>query len=67
MDKATAQDLISRFTSRKFLLAAFGVFVVFLQVVGVNISDDQRAAIIQLILAFTVAEGAADIVSRITN
>jgi len=53
-------DLIPRLSSRKFLLAAFGVFIVFFNV----LNPEQTEAIKQLIIAFTIAEGAADVVSR---
>ena len=49
-------DLLQRFTSRKFLLALFGVLIVF----GVKLTTDQIAAITTLIVAFTAVEGAAD-------
>lgn len=53
-------DLLARLTSRKFLLAAFGVFVVFFNV----LNPEQTQAITQLIITFTIAEGGADIISR---
>jgi uncharacterized membrane protein len=59
-----SKEIIARFTSRKFLLAVFGVIVILLQAAGASISEDQRTAIIQLIMAFTVAEGVADAVGR---
>lgn len=59
-------DLIARFTSRKFLLAIFGVVTVFFSD-ALSITPDQQNAIITLIIAFTAAEGVADVVTRYTN
>lgn len=53
-------DIISRFTSRKFLLAVVGGLVVF----GVDLSTAQITALTTLIVAFTAAEGYADVVGR---
>lgn len=58
------KDLLARLSSRKFLLAALGIVTVFLNGHVINLSQDQINAIIDLILAFTAAEGVADIVSR---
>ncbi len=59
-------DLIARLTSRKFLLAIFGVVTVFLST-SLNLSPEQQQAIVTLIIAFTAAEGVADAVTRYTN
>jgi uncharacterized membrane protein HdeD (DUF308 family) len=56
-------DIIARFTSRKFLLAVLGVVAVFF----VHMSQEQIIALTVLIGSFTVAEGAADVVTRYTN
>jgi hypothetical protein len=55
-----SKDLLARFTSRKFLLALVGVITVFFYPMTV----EQTMAITALIVSFTVAEGAADIVGR---
>lgn len=60
------QDLIARLTSRKFLLAVFGVISVFLKDTF-ELSADQIDAIVTVIIAFTAAEGVADAVTRYTN
>jgi hypothetical protein len=54
------KDLLARFTSRKFLLAITGVVVA----LGVHLSDAQLTAMTALIVAFTAAEGTADILGR---
>lgn len=54
------KDFITRFTSRKFLLALLGVLVAF----GVPMSDGQLISVTSLIIAFTMAEGVADVVQR---
>lgn len=59
-------DLISRFTSRKFLLALLGIITVFFGN-RLDISADQITAITALIISFTAAEGVADAVTRYTN
>jgi hypothetical protein len=59
-------DLIARLTSRKFLLAIFGVVTVFFSD-KFNITPDQQDAIVTLIITFTAAEGVADAVTRYTN
>ena len=56
-------DLVARFTSRKFLLAVVGVIAVFF----FPLSAEQMTALTVLIGAFTVVEGAADVVTRKTN
>lgn len=59
-------DLISRFTSRKFLLALLGIVVVFFKD-ALHLTTDSIQAITALIIAFTAAEGVADAVTRYTN
>ncbi|HEX8196364.1 MAG TPA: hypothetical protein VF571_09265 [Pyrinomonadaceae bacterium] len=59
-------DLIARLTSRKFLLAIFGVVTVFFSDTF-NITPDQQDAIVTFIITFTAAEGVADAVTRYTN
>ena len=59
-------DIVARFTSRKFLLALFGVVTVFFSNYY-NLSAEQIAAITALIISFTAAEGVADAVTRYTN
>lgn len=51
-------DIITRFTSRKFLVAVVGCAVVF----GVDLSGEQIAAITALIMAYTASEGASDFI-----
>lgn len=53
-------DFLARISSRKFLLAVIGGLVVF----GVDLSPQQIAAITAIVIAFTAAEGYADIVGR---
>lgn len=61
-------DLKARFTSRKFLLAVFGVIVVVvLPRVHIVLSNVELAAITTMVAAFIGMEGAADIVTRRTN
>lgn len=50
------EDIILRFSSRKFLLAVMGCLVVF----GVDLSTAQITAITALIVAFTAVEGYKD-------
>lgn len=59
-------DLVSRLTSRKFLLAVFGL-VTILFGESLKLTQDQIEGIIQVIIAFTAAEGLADAVTRYTN
>jgi len=59
-------DLLARFTSRKFLLALLGIVVVFFKD-ALNLSTEAIQAITSLIIAFTAAEGVADAVTRYTN
>ena len=59
-------EIIARFTSRKFLLALVGLASVFFGD-KLHITPDQTDAIVTLIIAFTAAEGAADIATRFTN
>jgi len=59
-------DFVSRLTSRKFLLAVFGL-VTILFGDNLNLTPDQINGIIQVIIAFTAAEGLADAVTRYTN
>jgi len=58
--KAVLLDTVQRFSSRKFLLAVVGAAVVF----GLPLSNEQIAAITALIVAFTAAEGVADVIAR---
>lgn len=51
------KDFLTRFTSRKFLLALLGVVIVFFA----RLSGDQITAITALVIAFTAAEGTADV------
>lgn len=59
-----SKDMVYRFTSRKFLLAAFALFVVFAKRFGLELSPDEINAVIEVVIVFTVVEGAADVVSR---
>lgn len=59
-------DLLSRLTSRKFLLAVFGLIIILLQG-KVNLTPEQVESMVQVIIAFTAAEGVADVVTRYTN
>lgn len=59
-------DLLSRFTSRKFLLALVGLVTVFFND-KFNLTSEQIDAIVTLIVAFTAAEGVADAVTRYNN
>lgn len=56
----TLKEILIRFSSRKFLIAALGVAVVF----GAPLSNEQIAAITVLITAFVGAEGTADAIER---
>jgi hypothetical protein len=56
-----SQDLLARFTSRKFLLAVVGVITVFFT----QLTPEQTMAITALIIAFTAAEGLADAAGRV--
>jgi uncharacterized membrane protein len=60
------QDLVARFTSRKFLLALVGIVVVFFKDT-LHLTQEAIDAIVNLIIAFTAAEGVADAVTRYTN
>jgi hypothetical protein len=62
------KDLIARFTSRKFLLALGGSFTAF----EIAAADDiikvsEIALILAPIMLFILAEGSADVVTRLTN
>lgn len=59
-------DLLARFTSRKFLLALVGLVSVFFND-QFKLSPEQIDAVVTLIVAFTAAEGVADAVTRYTN
>lgn len=59
-------DLLARFTSRKFLLALLGIVVVFFKD-ALHLTADGIQAITALIISFTAAEGVADAVTRYTN
>lgn len=59
-------DLLARFTSRKFLLALFGL-VTILFGDKLHLTSEQIEGVIQVIIAFTAAEGLADAVTRYTN
>jgi len=59
-------DLVSRLTSRKFLLAVFGLITILFGD-NLHLSPEQIEGIIQVIIAFTAAEGLADAVTRYTN
>lgn len=59
-------DFITRLTSRKFLLAVFGLVVILLQGT-VNFTPEQVESVVQIIIAFTAAEGVADAITRYTN
>jgi uncharacterized membrane protein HdeD (DUF308 family) len=59
-------DLISRLSSRKFLLALLGIVVVFFRD-SLHLGTDAIQAITALIISFTAAEGVADAVTRYTN
>lgn len=54
------KDLYTRLTSRKFLLAVFGIIAVFTNA----LTPEQQEAVIQLILAFTITEGAVDLMKN---
>jgi hypothetical protein len=60
------KDLLERFTSRKFLLAIVGIVTVFFKDT-LHLSPEQIEAVVTLIIAFTAAEGAADVVTRYTE
>lgn len=58
-------DLISRYSARKFVLPVLGVItIVILPRFGIQLSDIELGAITVLISAFIGVEGAADYVSR---
>jgi uncharacterized membrane protein HdeD (DUF308 family) len=59
-------DFVSRFTSRKFLLALLGIVAVFFKET-LHLTPESIQAITALIIAFTAAEGVADAVTRYTN
>ena len=52
------KEILTRFSSRKFLLAVLGLVTVFF----VELTPEQTSAITNLILAFTVAEDVVDVV-----
>lgn len=61
-------DLLARFTSRKFLAAVFGVItIVALPRLGIQLSTEELTAFTLLLSAFIGVEGLADVVTRITN
>lgn len=61
-------DLIPRFTSRKFLLAVFGaITVIVLPRLGIELSTAELTAMTVMVTAFIGVEGLADTVTRTTN
>lgn len=61
-------DLIARLTSRKFLVAVFGVItIVILPRLGIELSAQELTAFTVLLSAFIGVEGLADAVTRMTN
>lgn len=55
-------DLLERFTSRKFLLSLIGLIIVTLASAGaIPLSDDNLWQLITIILGYIGVEGAADI------
>lgn len=61
-------DLIPRFTSRKFLLAVFGaITVIILPRLGIELSNAELASMTVMVTAFIGVEGLADTVTRTTN
>jgi hypothetical protein len=59
-------DFLTRLTSRKFLLALLGIVTVFFKD-SLALTQDQITAIVALIVAFTAAEGTADVFARISQ
>lgn len=61
-------DLIARFTSRKFLLALGGAFTAF-EIAAADdlIKASEIALILAPLVAFILIEGAADVLTRSTN
>lgn len=60
-------DLLSRLTSRKFLLAVFVAVVAIFNESYFHLTPDQISLLQNVIIAFIGAEGIADAVTRYTN
>lgn len=59
-------DWKARLTSRKFWMVVVGsVFVILNEGLGLDLPEESITQVIYLILGFVLAEGAADVVSRI--
>lgn len=60
-------DLVSRLTSRKFLLAVFAALVALFNARFLHLTGEQISLLRDVIIAFIAAEGLADTVTRYTN
>ncbi len=61
------KDLISRLTSRKFILAVFAALIAIFNDRYLHLTPDQVSLIRDVVIAFIAAEGVADTVTRYTN
>ena len=61
------KDLVSRLTSRKFLLAVFAACIALFNDRFLHLSPEQVSLVRDVVIAFIAAEGLADTVTRYTN